>query len=59
MEEFRRSVAESIRQGAAEPHAHPRARTRVRRTDFDLGLYAPMTSDTVDIIIETEMREKK
>ena len=35
------------------------ARTRVRRTDFDLGLYAPMTSDTVDIIIETEMREKK
>lgn len=35
------------------------ARTRVRRTDFDLGLYAPLTSDTVDIIIETEMREKK
>jgi polyisoprenoid-binding protein YceI len=35
------------------------ARTRVRRSDFDLGLYAPMTSDTVDIIIETELREKK
>ncbi len=35
------------------------ARARVRRTDFDLGLYAPMTSDTVDIIIETELREKK
>lgn len=35
------------------------AKTRVRRSDFDLGLYAPMTSDTVDIIIETELREKK
>ncbi len=35
------------------------ARARVRRSDFDLGLYAPMTSDTVDIIIETELREKK
>lgn len=35
------------------------AKTRVRRSDYDLGLYAPMTSDTVDIIIETELREKK
>lgn len=35
------------------------AKTRVRRTDFELGLYAPLTSDTVDIIIETELREKK
>lgn len=35
------------------------AKTRIRRTDFDLGLYAPLTSDTVDIIIETELREKK
>jgi len=32
--------------------------TRVRRSDFDLGLYAPLTSDTVDIIIETELRSK-
>jgi len=35
------------------------AHTRLRRTDFDLGLFAPLTSDTVDIIIETELREKK
>lgn len=35
------------------------AKTRIRRSDYDLGLYAPMTSDTVDIIIETELREKK
>jgi polyisoprenoid-binding protein YceI len=35
------------------------AKTRIRRTDFDLGLYAPMTSDTIDITIESEMRQKK
>lgn len=35
------------------------ARTRIRRSDFDLGLYAPLTSDVVDIIIETELRQKK
>jgi polyisoprenoid-binding protein YceI len=35
------------------------AKARVRRTDFDLGLYAPMTSDTIDIAIESEMRQKK
>ena len=35
------------------------ARTRIRRTDFDLGLYAPLTSDTIDIAIESEMRQKK
>lgn len=35
------------------------ARTRLRRSDFDLGLYAPLTSDTVDIRIETELAKKK
>ncbi|MFO1322374.1 MAG: YceI family protein [Burkholderiales bacterium] len=34
-------------------------KARIRRSDFDLGLYAPLTSDVVDIIIETEMRQKK
>lgn len=34
------------------------AKTRVRRTDFDVGMYAPMNSDVVDIIIETELRKK-
>ncbi|MDJ0946545.1 MAG: YceI family protein [Kiloniellales bacterium] len=32
------------------------ARTRVLRSEFNLGLYAPLTSDTVDIMIETELR---
>lgn len=35
------------------------AHTRVRRSEFDLGQYAPLTSDTVDISIETELRQKK
>lgn len=33
------------------------ARTRVLRSDFNVGLYAPLTSDTVDIMIETELRK--
>ena len=33
------------------------AHTRVRRSEFDLGQYAPLTSDTVDISIETELRQ--
>jgi len=33
------------------------ARTRVLRSDFNVGLYAPLTSDTIDIKIETELRK--
>ena len=33
------------------------ARTRVLRSDFNVGRYAPLTSDTVDIMIETELRK--
>ncbi len=33
------------------------ARTRVLRNDFNVGLYAPLVSDTVDIVIETELRK--
>ena len=33
------------------------ARTRVLRSDFNVGLYAPLTSDTIDIMIETELRK--
>ena len=33
------------------------ARARVLRSDFNVGLYAPLTSDTVDIMIETELRK--
>jgi len=35
------------------------AKTRIRRTDFDLGMYAPLTSDAIDVTIESEMRQKK
>ena len=31
------------------------AKTSLKRSDFGLGLFAPATSDQVDIIIETEM----
>ena len=31
------------------------ARTSVKRSDFGMGLFVPMTGDKVDIIIETEM----
>ena len=30
-------------------------KTTIKRSDFGMGLYAPATSDEVDIIIETEM----
>ena len=33
------------------------AETRILRSDFNVGLYAPLTSDTIDIMIETEMRK--
>ena len=33
------------------------ARTRVLRSDFNVGLYAPLTSDAIDIMIETELRK--
>ena len=32
------------------------ARTTVLRSEFDVAAFAPMTSDAIDIIIETEMR---
>jgi hypothetical protein len=30
----------------------------IRRMDFDVGQYGPLTTDTIDIIIETELRQK-
>lgn len=32
------------------------AQTRLLRSDFGLGLYVPLTSDDIDITIETELR---
>lgn len=34
------------------------ARTTILRSDFDLGLYAPLTSDAVTIKIEAELRRE-
>jgi polyisoprenoid-binding protein YceI len=48
-----------IKAYAGVQYASFSAKTRVRRSDFDVGQYAPLTSDTVDIIIETELRLKK
>ena len=42
---------------AGAPYAAFSARTTVLRSDFGLGKFAPLTSDTVDIVIETEMRQ--
>ena len=33
------------------------ARARVLRSEFGLGRFAPLTSDEIDIVIETEMRK--
>lgn len=42
---------------AGAPYAAFSARTTVLRSDFGLGKFAPLTSDTVDIVIEAEMRQ--
>jgi len=43
---------------AGAPYAGFSARAQVLRTDFGVGLYAPGTSNKVDIVIETELRRK-
>jgi len=44
---------------AGAPYTAFAARTTVLRSDFGLGKFAPLTSDTVEIVIETEMRQVK
>lgn len=34
------------------------ARTTILRSDFDMGLYTPSLSDTVDLILEVELRKQ-
>ena len=43
---------------AGAPYAGFSACAQVLRTDFGVGLYAPGTSNKVDIVIETELRRK-
>ncbi len=52
-------LAKMIKAYAGAQYASFSAKTRIRRSEFDVGLYAPFTSDTIDIIIETELRQKK
>lgn len=51
-------LAKFIKAYAGVQYASFSAKTRIRRSEFDVGLYAPLTSDTIDIIIETELRKK-
>ena len=50
-------LAPYIETYAGAPYAAFSARTTLLRSDFGLGKFAPLTSDTVDIVIEAEMRQ--
>lgn len=52
-------LAPYIETYAGAPYAAFAAKTTVLRSDFGLGMFAPLTSDTVDIVIQTEMRQVK
>ncbi|MDD9903910.1 MAG: YceI family protein, partial [Rhodospirillaceae bacterium] len=49
-------LAPYIKAYAGAPYVAFSGRTSVLRSDFNLGKFAPLTSDKIDIIIETEMR---
>jgi polyisoprenoid-binding protein YceI len=51
-------LAKFVKAYAGVQYASFSAKTRIRRSEFDVGLYAPLTSDTIDIVIETELRKK-
>ena len=51
-------LAELGERYAGAPFASFSARAQVLRTDFGVGLYAPGTSNKVDIVIETELRRQ-
>jgi polyisoprenoid-binding protein YceI len=51
-------LAKFVKAYAGVQYASFSAKTRIRRSEFDVGLYAPLTSDSIDIIIETELRKK-
>lgn len=52
-------LAPYIEAYAGAPYAAFSARATVLRSDFGLGMFAPLTSDEVNIVIETEMRQVK
>lgn len=52
-------LAPFIKAYAGAPYVAFSGRTSVLRSDFNLGKFAPLTSDKIDILIETEMRQAK
>lgn len=49
-------LAPFIKAYAGAPYVAFSGRTSVLRSDFNLGKFAPLTSDKIEIVIETEMR---
>ncbi len=45
-----------IKAYAGAPYVAFSGRTKILRSDFNLGKFAPLTSDAIEIVIETEMR---
>ncbi|MDH3663636.1 MAG: YceI family protein [Alphaproteobacteria bacterium] len=43
---------------AGAPYVAFSARTEILRSDFGVGAFAPLTSDRVEIVIETELRQQ-
>ena len=44
---------------AGAPYSAFKATTTLLRSDFGVGKFAPLTSDTIDIVIEAELRQVK
>ncbi|NKB58576.1 MAG: polyisoprenoid-binding protein [Alphaproteobacteria bacterium] len=50
-------LAPFIKAYAGAPYVAFSGRTEVLRSDFNLGKFAPLTSDAIEIVIQTEMRK--
>lgn len=51
-------LAPFIESYAGAPYAAFSASAEILRSDFGLGRYVPLTSDSIEIVIETEMRRQ-
>ena len=51
-------LAPFIEDYAGAPYAAFTASTAISRSDFELGMFAPLTSDRIEIVIQTEMRRQ-
>ncbi len=50
-------LAPFIKAYAGAPYVAFSGKTEILRSDFNLGKFAPLTSDAIEIVIETEMRK--